>query len=206
MSATRREHWEAVYGARASDAVSWYQAEAGPSLALLAELGVGPGASVLDVGGGASTLVDGLLAAGHDDVTVLDVSEHALAAARARLGARATQVTWLAADITTVEFGRAWDVWHDRAVFHFLTEAADRAGYRTRLHGALAPGGVAVVATFAADGPERCSGLPVCRYAPDELAAALDLVLVASRRELHRTPAGGAQAFTWVALRRSPPG
>lgn len=199
------EHWEEVYGERAPDAVSWYQPHVTRSLALIEATGPGPETAVIDVGGGASTLVDDLLARGLTDLTVLDLSQTALDAARTRLGKAGEAVIWLQGDITslTLEADR-YDLWHDRAVFHFLTDAADRRVYLANLERALKPGGHLIMATFAEDGPEQCSGLPVCRYSPDALAAELGpgFELLERRRELHHTPGGKEQAFNYCRFRR----
>lgn len=201
----RQSHWEQVYTTKAPDAVSWYQPRPVRSLALLDEIGVTPDTRIIDVGGGDSTLVDALVARGMHRITVLDLSGAALARARARLGAQARDVTWLEADITTVELPEAaFDVWHDRAVFHFLTDAAERARYVATMERSVPPGGAVVMATFALDGPARCSGLDVVRYGPGELAAELgdSFELVRSDRDVHRTPIGVAQAFTYAVFRR----
>lgn len=201
----RRSHWEHVYETKAPDALSWYQPSPVRSLALLDEIGVTAETRLIDVGGGDSTLVDALLARGLRRITVLDVSAAALERARARLGACADEVTWAQADITTATLPEAaFDVWHDRAVFHFLIAAADRARYVAAMERALRPGGWGVFATFALDGPERCSGLDVVRYAPEELAATLgaSFELVRSDREVHGTPWGAEQPFTYVVVRR----
>jgi SAM-dependent methyltransferase len=174
------------------------------SLRLIAGTGVSRSAPVIDVGGGASVLVDGLLEAGFTDVTVLDLSGAALASSRARLGARASSVQWTEADVTRADLPpRSFDLWHDRAVFHFLTDRADRLAYLRVLRHALRPGGHVVIATFAEDGPERCSGLPVRRYAPAQLHAELgsDFELLASEREAHVTPAGAVQRFQYSLFR-----
>jgi trans-aconitate methyltransferase len=182
--------------------VSWYQAEPVVSLELLKAAGVASGSQVVDVGGGASTLVDRLLDL-DVDVTVLDVAETALTRAAERLGDKAARVTWIAQDLLTWKPARQYDVWHDRAVFHFLTEAADRDRYRQILDQALTPGGGVVVGTFAEDGPEACSGLPVSRYSRDELAQEFSgFEVMASRREEHHTPWNAIQPFTWVLLRK----
>ncbi len=201
----RRAHWQQVYRGRTPEAASWYQAEPALSLALIAAAGVTPDAGIIDVGGGASTLVDHLLDGGFRDLAVLDVAEASLAAARARLGDRADQVTWIAADVTAWSPDRQWDLWHDRAVFHFLVDAADRRAYRAALGRALAPGGHVVIATFAPDGPERCSGLPVVRYDEARLGAELGagFRFVESRRERHHTPGGAAQEFLFQRYRRA---
>ena len=201
----RQSHWEQVYTTKAPDAVSWYQPRPVRSLALLDDIGVTPDTRIIDVGGGDSTLVDALVARGMHRITVLDLSGAALARARARLGAQARDVTWLEADITTVELPEAaFDVWHDRAVFHFLTDAAERARYVATMERSVRPGGAVVMATFALDGPARCSGLDVVRYGPGELAVALgdSFELVRSDRDVHRTPTGVAQAFTYAVFRR----
>lgn len=204
VHAARRAHWTRVYETKAADAVSWYQPEPAPSLAALEAFAVPPSASVIDVGGGASRLVDTLLARGFADVTVLDVAAAALAVSKARLGAAAERVRWLVADVTDWRPERAWDVWHDRAVFHFLTEAQDRAAYRRALEAGTATGSLVVMATFAPEGPERCSGLPVRRWDGETLAAELGPAFRLERtwREDHATPAGAMQTFAWSVLRR----
>lgn len=197
-------HWERVWSARQPQEVSWYQPVAARSLALLTELAPPP-CSVVDVGSGASTLIGGLLDAGYTDVTVLDISDRALAQARAQLGGRAGAVRWVVADATSHRFGRSFDAWHDRAVFHFLVDDDARDRYLTGLRTAVRPGGHLILATFAADGPEQCSGLPVRRYGPDELAAAVadGFEPVRFEREEHPTPAGGTQSFVYGAFRRA---
>jgi SAM-dependent methyltransferase len=198
------EHWDDRYRTVGPTAVSWYQARPDVSLDLLAAAGVGPADSVLDVGGGASTLVDHLLAAGHTDVAVLDVSSVALEDARARLG-DPPGVTWIHADLLTWTPPRRWAIWHDRAVLHFLVDDADRARYVVLLRRTLEPGGTFVIGTFAEDGPTHCSGLPVRRYSHDDLGALLgDVEVVARRREVHRTPGDADQPFTWLAGRLGP--
>jgi SAM-dependent methyltransferase len=201
------EHWEAVYSG--TGAHSWDQEESAASLELLGAAAVRPVASVLDVGGGDGALAAALTARGFADLTVLDVSERGLAAGRARVGPAAARLTWVAADIRSWRPERTFDVWHDRAVFHFLVDAADRARYGAALAAGTAPGSLAVVGTFAADGPAQCSGLPVARYDPGPLRAALaaasdvDWRLLHTAREEHHTPGGAVQPFTWVALRRA---
>ena len=201
-SPDRGDHWDTAYD-RGAATVSWYQPTPTVSLGLVDELAVPVDAAVVDVGGGASTLVDHLLARGHTDVTVLDVSARALAAARSRIGASAA-VAWVHADLLSWRPERRYDLWHDRAVFHFVVDPADRARYRATLLAVLAPGGAVVLATFAADGPEFCSGLPVARYSPGELADAIgdDFDVVATRRDEHHTPQGVVQPFSWIAARR----
>jgi SAM-dependent methyltransferase len=200
-----RAHWDAVYTARAPEEVSWYQARPDTSLALIARAGKGPGASLVDVGGGASRLVDLLLDAGYRQITVLDLSPVALERARNRLGDRASLVTWLAADVTAWTPSRTFDVWHDRAVFHFLVDAEDRRRYLAVLAAALPPGGQAILGTFASDGPERCSGLPVRRYEPDTLTAEVGSAfrLLEGLHEEHLTPSGTVQRFQFSRFLRS---
>jgi SAM-dependent methyltransferase len=205
---SRTEHWERVYASKLPEEVSWYQPTPATCLALLEASGVGPEVGVLDVGGGSSRFVDGLLDRGFEDVTVLDVSPAALAGAAERLGPRAGPVKWVVADVTDFEPKRLWRVWHDRAVFHFLTAAEDRGAYGRTLRRCLSPGGWAVIATFAPNGPDRCSGLEVRRYSPESLADAMgeDFELVTGLSEEHVTPAGAPQAFTFALLRfRGPP-
>lgn len=208
MAVGRQAHWDAVFAGRDEDRVSWFQATPEPSLELIARTGAGMAAAIVDVGGGASRLVDALVARGYRDVTVLDLAPAALAAARARLGAGAERVRWVVADITAWEPARRHDLWHDRAAFHFLTEAADRAAYLARLRRGLAEGGHAIIGTFAPDGPERCSGLPVMRYDAEGLARELGagFTLIESRRHAHLTPAGMVQQFQFSLFRRATAG
>jgi len=195
-------HWDDRFRSIGADAVSWYEARPSTSLDLFAVLGVRPDHSVIDAGGGASKLVDHLLAAGHHAVTVLDISAVALDTARSRLS-HPDGVTWIKADLLTWQPTRRWDVWHDRAVLHFLVDDADRATYLETLHRALTPGGAFVIATFADDGPSECSALPVRRYSRDDLRALLgDVEVVEERRHLHLTPSGAEQPFNWIAGRR----
>ncbi len=197
-------HWEEVYATRAVDEVSWYQPEPTTSLRLVQAV-AGPSDAVVDVGCGASTLVDRLLDDGFGNVTLLDVSARALAVVRERLGDRANRVSFVRRDVLDWTPDRTFDVWHDRAVFHFLAADADRERYAVRATDAVRRDGALVVATFAADGPTHCSGLPVRRHAPDELAGtfAPAFVLEAAEREEHVTPAGVVQPFSWVVLRRA---
>jgi SAM-dependent methyltransferase len=193
------EHWNSVYRSKPEDGVSWFQPEATHSLDLITR-SVGADAAVVDVGGGASTLVDGLLARRQREVTVLDISEAALDVAKRRLGERAALARWIAGDIRTVTLPRAaFDVWHDRAVFHFLMDPADRAAYVRQVARAVRPGGHVIVATFAPDGPDKCSGLPVRRYAPGELHREFgaSFELVEHLDENHRTPWGAVQHFVY---------
>jgi SAM-dependent methyltransferase len=197
-------HWTGVHLQRSTTDVSWYQAEPTVSLELLNAASAAPDNAILDVGGGASVLVDHLIQRGYRDLTVLDIAPPALDAARSRLGADARKATWIAADVLSWAPDRRYHIWHDRAVYHFLTMPMDQERYATVLRQALAPGGHAIIGTFAADGPETCSGLPVARYAPEALAAQFPGFRVrAHRREEHRTPSGTIQPFTWVLLAAS---
>lgn len=195
-------HWNTVYSQRGDAGVSWYQPSADWSLRLIDQLGIAADAAVVDVGGGASRLVDGLLQRGFTDVSVLDISESALSAARRRVGA-ASPVTWLHQDVLNWQPARRFQLWHDRALFHFLTDPQDRDRYLEVLGAALQPGGAVVVGTFAQDGPQRCSGLPVRRYAAKHLVESLGgrFRVLQSDREEHTTPAGVVQPFTWLAGR-----
>ncbi len=202
-----KEHWNAIHAATPPDAVSWCQHHAELSLRMIGDTRVGRSASIIDVGGGASTLVDDLVANGYDNVTVLDLSDSALDAARKRLGeARAQCVRWIEGDITkTVLPADAFDVWHDRAVFHFLTTSGDRAAYVRAVLRSVKVGGHVIVATFAEDGPDRCSGLPVVRYGPDTLHAQFGdaFTLLSHEREAHHTPNGMVQQFVYCYCRKA---
>lgn len=204
MTNDRRGHWQDVYTTKSAEGVSWYQERPTPSLEALDRLGAIPDQSLIDIGGGASSLAAELAEAGWGDLAVLDISAAALARARQAAGARADTIDWIAADITAWSPLRSYDIWHDRAVFHFLTDPADRKKYKTALKRGLAPGGLMLIATFAKDGPEKCSGLPVQRYDADDLARELGdgFRLLDDWRETHRTPAGGEQSFTWCAFRK----
>jgi trans-aconitate methyltransferase len=197
-----RAHWENAYTTRDPTQVSWFEVRPVMSLEMIAAASVEPDTAIIDVGGGASTLVDALLAAGYRDLTVLDVTQAALDVARRRLGEDATRVRWITHDLLTWRPPQRYGLWHDRALFHFLVYPEQRAEYFAVLHAALQPGGSVVVATFAADGPEMCSGLPTARYASDDLAEAFgaNFDVLMSRREEHRTPAGVVQPFTWLLL------
>lgn len=194
------QHWDAAYEIKGS-AVSWYQVEPRVSLDLVRRMEVDIDVPVLDVGGGESLLVDNLLARGFVDLTVLDLSKFALAEGRRRVGP--APVTWLQADVLAWQPHRRYGLWHDRAMFHFLVDAADREAYRETLRAATVPGSTLIVATFSPEGPEACSGLPVARYSAEALAAELgeSFEIVASLDELHTTPSGSIQPFTWVAGR-----
>jgi SAM-dependent methyltransferase len=199
-----RGHWEDVYAAKSETAVSWYQPHSVRSLELIDAASPDRAASVIDVGGGASTLVDDLLLRGFADLTVLDIADAAMERARRRLGKAADKVRWIAADITQWQPDRTWDIWHDRAVFHFLTAREQQDAYVAALVAATQPGATVIVATFALDGPEKCSGLPVQRYSPETLAARLGsaFVLRGSAAEVHKTPWSSEQRFSYAVLTR----
>lgn len=200
-----KEHWERVYGTKTPDAVSWYAPHLVESLAYVQRTGVPKSASVLDVGGGEATLVDDLLDEGYTDVTVLDLSEKALEVCRARLGERAARVRWVAADVLEHDFAPASvDVWHDRAVFHFLTEGDQRRAYVAQVLKALKPGGYCIVGAFGPQGPESCSGLLVARYDAEGLHGEFGqpFQLVESNYSTHVTPWGTAQQFLYCFCRR----
>lgn len=203
----RRAHWECVYAAKRPDQVSWFQAEARLSLDLITRFAPPPAASIVDVGGGASRLVDGLLARGYRELRVLDLSASALAAVHARLGTDGDRVHWTVGDLLEAEFAaQSVDVWHDRAVFHFLTDPADRARYVEQVRHAVRPEGLVLVATFAEDGPLKCSGLEVVRYSPEALHHEFgdEFVVLESHREEHRTPWDAVQRFTYCLCRYVP--
>jgi 2-polyprenyl-3-methyl-5-hydroxy-6-metoxy-1,4-benzoquinol methylase len=203
MESDRQDHWTRVYEEKPPSTVSWYQAEPEPSLRALDRFGAEPSSSIIDVGGGASNLVDALLRRGWNDVTVLDIAAPALDASKERLGSEASRVSWEVADVTDWQPSRQYDVWHDRAVFHFLTQPEQRKAYRRALLAGIAPGGLVIMATFALDGPDKCSGLPVQRYDPAMLASELGdgFRLIEGWREEHTTPWGSAQSFNWCAFR-----
>jgi SAM-dependent methyltransferase len=200
----RHEHWERVYRTKGERDVSWFETVPALSLRFIEAAGLTPETCVLDVGGGDSRLVDYLAARGLDCLAVLDVSEAALQRAQERLGDRATVPTWIAIDVTADWSLKPMDIWHDRAVFHFLTDSADRARYVRHLRETLKPSGSAIIATFALDGPERCSGLPVARYSPETLTAELGdgFQLIESEPHRHETPAGVSQSFQYSRFAR----
>ena len=202
----RHAHWQAVYQGKDPVAVSWYRPHLEVSLALLDHAGLSAGARLIDVGGGAATLVDDLLERGLTEVTVLDVSGQALAIARARLGPRAAQVRWIEQEVLSAALpAGGFEFWHDRAVLHFLTDPADAARYVQVCAAALAPGGHAVIAGFAPDGPQRCSGLPVVRRSGEQIATLFGpaFSLVRTHAERHRAPSGTEQSFAYALLRRT---
>jgi SAM-dependent methyltransferase len=199
-----KDHWERVYTAKGPDQVSWYAPHLNESLLYIQKTGVGEAASIVDVGGGESTLVDDLLDAGYRDVSVLDISETALDVCRQRLGNRAQEVRWLAASVLDHPFQPASvDVWHDRAVFHFLSDARQRQAYVDQVLRALRPGGHVVMGTFGPQGPLQCSGLPVTRYSSDDLHAEFGAPfrLLGHSTSLHTTPWGSTQQFVYCYCR-----
>lgn len=195
-----KDHWENVYASKSAEAVSWYQPHALQSLNLIRNSGTGTASHIIDIGGGASTLTDDLLALGYRHLNVLDLSGEALAVARKRLGSSASLVNWIEGDITTVELPEhRYDIWHDRAVFHFLTDPAAREAYLAQVMKAVKPGGHVIVATFAPDGPTQCSGLPIMRYSPESLHAEFGQAfeLIEHVEENHVTPHGNVQHFIY---------
>jgi len=199
-----RAHWEKVYATKAEKDVSWFQDDPAPSRELIARVGATAASAIIDIGAGASRLVDHLIEGGFCDITVLDLSGAALEAAKARLGDRAARVRWIVADATEWQPAGLYDIWHDRAAFHFLTDEDERSGYIARLRQGLKVGGHAIIATFAPDGPERCSGLPVIRYDSAALGRTLGpmFALIDSSRHAHVTPWGSPQAFQFSVFRR----
>lgn len=200
-----KDHWEKVYSTKATNAVSWFQEHANLSLDLIKGTGIDDKAAIIDVGGGASTLVDDLLANGFTDLSVLDLSAAALNAARKRLDSQASAVQWIEADITKAVLpANRFDVWHDRAVFHFLVTPEERAAYVQTVFRSVKSGGHVIVATFAEDGPSQCSGLPVMRYRADELHAEFgeSFSLASQQKETHHTPFGALQQFVYCYCRK----
>ena len=200
----KKPHWEHIYESRAPTQVSWYQEHARFSLEYIRKTGIQKTDAIIDVGGGASRLVDDLVADGYRQISVLDISAAALQLARKRLGTYAADVTWMEADITQADLpAQAYDLWHDRAVFHFLTQAIDRQRYVETVRHAVRVGGHIILATFAPDGPERCSGLDVVRYSPESLhhEFGADFEMVDSTRETHHTPFGTEQTFIYCYCR-----
>jgi SAM-dependent methyltransferase len=202
---SRQAHWENVYRTKGEREVSWFQESPAPSLELIALAGAAPSSAIIDIGGGASRLVDALLAQGYRKVTVLDLSSAALAAARERLGHDADRVNWIVADVTAWQPPEPYEVWHDRAAFHFLTTTEAQVAYVERLRQALKVGGYAIIGTFALDGPEKCSGLPVQRHSAETIGALLgaDFKLVDFRRHQHTTPWQSVQNFQFSTFVRT---
>lgn len=200
-----KQHWENVYTTKTTDSVSWFQQHAETSFRLVQETCVEKNASIIDIGGGASTLVDDLLSTGYSNLSVLDLSSAALEVAKARIGSASENVKWLVDDITEVVFAEhAFDVWHDRAVFHFLTEPADRKSYVKTVLRSVVPKGHVIISTFAQDGPTKCSGLPVRRYSAEELQSEFgeNFILKSQFNEAHQTPFGTEQKFIYCLFEK----
>jgi len=202
----RKAHWEGVYRSRKAEEVSWHQDVPSCSLALIEQAGLPRTAPIIDVGGGASRLVDHLLGLGYEDLTVLDISATSLERARSRLGADSNRIHWIEADVTAFEPARSYALWHDRAAFHFLTAQEARRRYVDVLRRALSVGGQLIIATIAPDGPQRCSGLDIVRYDADSLSQVLgpSFMLLETRRETHLTPQGREQRFGFFRFARLP--
>ena len=201
----RTGHWEKIYADKAADQVGWYTPRLETSLEWITALGLNPDDPIIDVGGGASTLVDDLLESGHTSLTVLDISGNALEQARQRLREKSESVNWLQGDITEIELPQNhYRLWHDRAVFHFLTEQSLQQSYRYRMLGALRPGGYVVMGCFAPDAPPTCSGLQVQRYTAEALSKTLGGAFALKRRnnEIHTTPSGVKQAYIYCLFQR----
>lgn len=198
-------HWQQVYEEREPDQVSWFEAIPERSLALIGATGLPKDAGIVDVGGGASALARELLRAGYNDITVVDLSAVALEQAREDVGDRATDIDWVTTDVREHDFGRQFDLWHDRAAFHFMVEPSDRKAYLGTLGRALRPGGRLIIATFGPEGPTQCSGLPVTRYSADDLSAWLGAEFEREADELvaHETPSGNQQQFLYARFRRT---
>lgn len=202
---SQKEYWEQVYSTKPMEKMGWYEPHLRTSLSWIEELGLAEDAPIIDVGGGASTLVDDLLRAGYRSITVLDISEKALSTAKARLGEKAGLVQWLQGDIASVELPtNHYDLWHDRAVFHFLMEPEQQRMYFETLLEALKPGGHLILGTFSPEAPPRCSGLPVQRYSMEELMNSVGAQFELSRhhKELHITPGGVEQMYLYCHFRR----
>jgi SAM-dependent methyltransferase len=205
MTDRKSDHWESVYNTKEPSGVSWFRPHLDISLALLVQAGLNPRSRVIDIGAGASTLVDDLLDLGVSDITALDISATSLQAAKNRLSFRADQIEWVVADVARAALPvNRYDLWHDRAALHFLTDPSDAASYVTNVTNALATGGCAVIAGFAKDGPEQCSSLPVMRREPEDIATLFGaaFTLIDSRREQHMTPWGTSQSFAYSLLRK----
>ena len=201
---SRKSHWDTVYEGKLDNAVSWYQSKPELSLKLITGSGVSHSGSIIDVGGGASLLVDYLVQDGFENTTVLDISGAALRVAQKRLGENAKYVDWIEADITRFQYAKTFALWHDRAVFHFLTEAPDRKKYINLLHKATRPGGHVIIAAFAIGGPEKCSGLDIVQYDAAKLSRELGetFILVEQADETHITPGGKVQAFGYYRFKK----
>ena len=200
----RRQHWDDVYARRSSTEVSWFQAHPAWSLRAIEAAGLDARSAIIDIGGGASTLIDELIGRGFEDLTVLDVSANVLAQVADRLGAAASRVQFIRSDVTQFRPARTYSLWHDRAVFHFLTRPNEREAYRLALRSGTAPGSHAVIATFGPQGPTRCSGLDTSRYDAPALARELgaEFELIDSLLDVHTTPGGVQQQFLHTRFRR----
>jgi len=203
---SQKNHWEQVYSAKPAEQLGWHEPHLQRSLSLIKGLNLAVDAPIIDVGGGSSTLVDDLLVRGHQSITVLDISEKALALAKARLGKKAEMVTWICNDINSVDLPKHYyELWHDRAVFHFLTTVDQQWKYRNNLLKSIKPGGHLVIGTFAPEAPLKCSGLPVQRYCPERLQNLLgaEFELKLSGKELHITPGGVEQMYLYCHFRKT---
>ena len=204
---TRKTHWERIFAEKEPQDLTWYQETPTVTLRMLESAGATPASSLIDVGGGAARLVEHLVSRGYENLTVLDISSVALDRSRKQLGPSAKTVQWIAADVLEAELPQRYDIWHDRAVFHFLTDPDERRRYANKLYDALASGGHAIITTFAEDGPEKCSGLACARYSPETLHAELGtdrFRLLDSSRETHLTPRGQEQRFQCSLLQKVP--
>lgn len=203
MNATGQDRWQGIYASQKETEVSWFQPRPGLSLALIRQYAP-QNASIIDIGGGASLLTAELLREGYGDLAVLDISTAALERAKANLGEKAANIEWIVADVTAWKPARQWQVWHDRAMFHFLTDSASQDAYIRALDAATLPGAIAVVSGFAPDGPEQCSGLPVVRYDANSLSVRIGkgFELLTGKREAHKTPGGSVQKFYYAVLRK----
>jgi ubiquinone/menaquinone biosynthesis C-methylase UbiE len=200
-----KSHWEKVYQDKKPDEVSWYQPRPEVSLALISDLSLPKDAKIIDIGGGTSTLVDHLLDQGYRRISILDISSRALMVAKKRLGERAANIIWIEGDVTSIKLpDDSYDLWHDRAVFHFLTHSDDRKRYLENLNRSLHPNGTVIISTFSLKGPNRCSGLDVVRYSAETLQTELgaDYRLITSKEESHRTPFGTQQEFIYCVFKR----
>lgn len=207
MSLDRKQHWNAVYAGKRPDELSWFQLRPETSLTLLERTGLQAGEGIIDVGGGVSTFTSVLLDEGYRDLSVLDVSGQALSVAQERFGAQAWEVDWIESDVLHFDPHRQWSLWHDRAVFHFLTSTQERRAYREVLGKSLASNGHVIIATFSPDGPTRCSGLDCVRYGPETLNDALgkEFRLRGTEWEVHVTPGGKTQSFMYAWFQRQGP-
>lgn len=204
MSDLREAHWENIFATKPDEAVSWFEPVPETSLRLIRSCELSSSASIIDVGAGTSRLPDALLAEGFSNITVLDISAAALARTKARIGHRADVLQFVVADITKWQPKLAVDLWHDRAMLHFLTEETERLAYANAVRHAVKPGGFVVISGFAPDGPERCSGLPVLRASQNSIAGLLgpDFDLIEAFEEEHQTPQGGRQLFVFTRFQR----